>query len=215
MSHCFECGYRSPLNCTATRTITVVDTTAPVITLLGDNPAEVELGSSYTDAGATTDDGSEIRSSRRQPRNKLKHDFHEDDDPEDNQNEKRNPQDNPEENNPDEQRTHKTTTKTRQRKHKPTPSNTTPGHERTGQQDDPKYRTKLGVMSPAPNSFTSATTSTEQGCNEPLQNKQECQNHSRRQRQEPKQQSTKTGCNEPAVSQVAGKIQQKPGVNPP
>ena len=48
---------------TATRTITVVDTTAPVITLLGDNPAEVELGSSYTDAGATTDDGSEIRSS--------------------------------------------------------------------------------------------------------------------------------------------------------
>ena len=46
----------------------------------------------------------------------------------------------------------------------------------------PKYQTKLGVMSPAPTSFTSATTSTEQGCNEPLQNKQECQNHSRRQR---------------------------------
>ena len=42
---------------TATRTITVVDTTAPVITLLGDNPAEVELGSSYTDAGATADGG--------------------------------------------------------------------------------------------------------------------------------------------------------------
>ena len=39
----------------ATRTVDVVDTTAPVITVLGDNPAIVELGSTYTDAGATAD----------------------------------------------------------------------------------------------------------------------------------------------------------------
>ena len=32
---------------------TPVDTTPPVITIVGDNPATVELGSSYTDAGAT------------------------------------------------------------------------------------------------------------------------------------------------------------------
>ncbi|OGI29826.1 MAG: hypothetical protein A2288_03645 [Candidatus Moranbacteria bacterium RIFOXYA12_FULL_44_15] len=37
----------------ATRTVHVVDTTRPVITLLGVTPATVELGSTYTDAGAT------------------------------------------------------------------------------------------------------------------------------------------------------------------
>ena len=43
---------------TATRTVNVVDTTAPVITVLGDNPATSELGVAYTDAGATASDAS-------------------------------------------------------------------------------------------------------------------------------------------------------------
>ena len=43
---------------TATRTVNVVDTIAPVITILGDNPAYVELGSPYNDAGATATDAS-------------------------------------------------------------------------------------------------------------------------------------------------------------
>ena len=41
---------------TATRTVNVVDTTAPVVTVTGDNPATVELGTAYTDAGATATD---------------------------------------------------------------------------------------------------------------------------------------------------------------
>ena len=41
---------------TATRTVNVVDTTAPVVTVTGDNPATAELGSTYTDAGATATD---------------------------------------------------------------------------------------------------------------------------------------------------------------
>ena len=41
---------------TATRTVTVSDTTEPVVTVTGDNPATVELGSAYTDAGATASD---------------------------------------------------------------------------------------------------------------------------------------------------------------
>jgi hypothetical protein len=36
-----------------TRTVNVVDTTKPVITLLGTTPIDIEVGSSYTDAGAT------------------------------------------------------------------------------------------------------------------------------------------------------------------
>ncbi len=40
-----------------TRTVNVVDTTAPVITLTGDNPQTIELGAGYTELGATTDDG--------------------------------------------------------------------------------------------------------------------------------------------------------------
>jgi hypothetical protein len=39
------------------------DTVFPVITILGDNPAIVELGSSYTDAGATSDGGETVTSS--------------------------------------------------------------------------------------------------------------------------------------------------------
>ena len=39
------------------------DTVFPVITILGDNPATVELGSSYTDAGATSDGGETVTSS--------------------------------------------------------------------------------------------------------------------------------------------------------
>ena len=41
---------------TATRTVNVVDTTAPVITVNGANPTTVECGSTYTDAGATASD---------------------------------------------------------------------------------------------------------------------------------------------------------------
>jgi Cu/Ag efflux protein CusF len=39
------------------------DTVFPVITILGDNPAIVELGSSYTDAGATSDGGETVSTS--------------------------------------------------------------------------------------------------------------------------------------------------------
>ena len=48
---------------TATRTVYVVDTNAPVITVIGDNPATVELGSTYTDAGATADGGETVTTS--------------------------------------------------------------------------------------------------------------------------------------------------------
>ena len=41
---------------TTTRTVNVVDTTAPVTPVTGDNPVTVELGDSYTDAGATATD---------------------------------------------------------------------------------------------------------------------------------------------------------------
>ena len=43
---------------TATRIVNVVDTTAPVVTVTGDNPATAELGDTYTDAGATATDAS-------------------------------------------------------------------------------------------------------------------------------------------------------------
>ncbi len=43
-----------------TRTVDVVDTTAPVITLTGDNPQTIELGDGYTELGATTDDGTMV-----------------------------------------------------------------------------------------------------------------------------------------------------------
>ena len=39
------------------------DTVFPVITILGDNPASVELGAPYTDAGATSDGGETVSSS--------------------------------------------------------------------------------------------------------------------------------------------------------
>ncbi len=45
---------------TVTRTVNVVDTTPPIITLTGNNPQEIELGSGYTELGATTDDGSAV-----------------------------------------------------------------------------------------------------------------------------------------------------------
>ena len=38
------------------RTVNVVDTTIPVITLLGEDPVTIELGDTYTDAGATATD---------------------------------------------------------------------------------------------------------------------------------------------------------------
>ena len=40
----------------ATRTVIIVDTILPVITLLGDNPVSIKVGSTYTDAGATASD---------------------------------------------------------------------------------------------------------------------------------------------------------------
>jgi len=40
----------------STRTVNVVDTTAPVITLTGDNPITIEVGDSFTDPGATATD---------------------------------------------------------------------------------------------------------------------------------------------------------------
>ena len=40
----------------AVRTVNVVDTTPPLITILGDNPATVVLNDPYTDAGATAFD---------------------------------------------------------------------------------------------------------------------------------------------------------------
>ena len=39
-----------------TRTVSVTDTTAPVITLVGDTQITVEVGSTYTDLGATASD---------------------------------------------------------------------------------------------------------------------------------------------------------------
>jgi hypothetical protein len=41
---------------TATRTVNIKDTTAPVITVSGDNPASVDLDATYTDAGASATD---------------------------------------------------------------------------------------------------------------------------------------------------------------
>ena len=45
---------------TVVRTVIVEDTTAPIITLLGDNPQTLELGSAYLELNATTDDNSTI-----------------------------------------------------------------------------------------------------------------------------------------------------------
>ncbi len=39
-----------------TRTVDVVDTTVPVITLVGANPQTIEVGSSYAELGATASD---------------------------------------------------------------------------------------------------------------------------------------------------------------
>ena len=44
-------------------TVTPPDTIFPIITIEGDNPATVELGSTYTDAGATSDGGETVSSS--------------------------------------------------------------------------------------------------------------------------------------------------------
>ena len=54
----YEVSDRSGNTATAVRTVTVVDTTPPVITILGQNPATVNLNDPYVDAGATaTDNG--------------------------------------------------------------------------------------------------------------------------------------------------------------
>ena len=41
---------------TATRVVNVVDTTSPTITVTGDNPMTIEVGSTFTDPGATATD---------------------------------------------------------------------------------------------------------------------------------------------------------------
>ena len=50
-------------NTSVTRTVTVVDTTAPVVTVTGDTSVTVELGSTYSDAGATADGGETVTTS--------------------------------------------------------------------------------------------------------------------------------------------------------
>ena len=45
---------------TTTQTVTIVDTTSPVITLTGNNPQSIELGDDYTELGATTNDNSPV-----------------------------------------------------------------------------------------------------------------------------------------------------------
>lgn len=40
--------------------ITIIDTTAPIITLIGENPQTIELGLGYLELGATVDDGSTL-----------------------------------------------------------------------------------------------------------------------------------------------------------
>ncbi|MCY9693042.1 immunoglobulin-like domain-containing protein [Paenibacillus alginolyticus] len=47
------------MSATATRTVVVQDTSKPVITLLGDNPAVVPVGGTYQDAGAVAQDAYE------------------------------------------------------------------------------------------------------------------------------------------------------------
>ena len=42
------------------RTVNIIDTTPPVITLNGTNPQTIELGNGYTELGATTSDGSQV-----------------------------------------------------------------------------------------------------------------------------------------------------------
>ncbi|MBI2065146.1 MAG: DUF5011 domain-containing protein [Candidatus Yanofskybacteria bacterium] len=44
----------------ATATVENIDTIAPIITLTGDNPQTIELGTGYAELGATTDDDSEV-----------------------------------------------------------------------------------------------------------------------------------------------------------
>ena len=46
-----------------TRTVTVADTTVPVITLTGLASVSHELGATYTDAGATADGGETVTTS--------------------------------------------------------------------------------------------------------------------------------------------------------
>ena len=48
---------------TVTRTVKVVDTTAPVITLVGDNPQVIDLGSAYVELGATATDNYDLGTS--------------------------------------------------------------------------------------------------------------------------------------------------------
>ena len=53
-----DAGGNTPIQ--VIRTVNVVDTVPPIITLTGDNPQTMELGAGYTELGATTDDGSAV-----------------------------------------------------------------------------------------------------------------------------------------------------------
>ena len=48
--------YASPFDLSTCSQASAADVTAPVITLLGDNPATIEMGNTYSDAGATATD---------------------------------------------------------------------------------------------------------------------------------------------------------------
>ena len=56
---------------TSTRTVNVVDTIAPVITVTGDNPATVILGATYVDSGATADGGETVTTTGTVDTNKV------------------------------------------------------------------------------------------------------------------------------------------------
>jgi hypothetical protein len=66
-------AYDGNTTVTATRTVNVVDTVPPVITILGDNPYTLERFDVYTDEGATVDTGSILTTDISAVNNALTH----------------------------------------------------------------------------------------------------------------------------------------------
>jgi hypothetical protein len=66
-------AYDGNTTVTATRTVNVVDTVPPVITILGDNPYTLERFDVYTDQGATVDTGSILTTDISAVNNTLTH----------------------------------------------------------------------------------------------------------------------------------------------
>ena len=66
-------AYDGNTTVTATRTVNVVDTVPPVITILGDNPYTLERFDVYTDQGATVDTGSILTTDISAVNNALTH----------------------------------------------------------------------------------------------------------------------------------------------